>query len=79
LVHVFFGDDCRPMEVGRGTAMSTLLRLFSPEELKALDPRDLEILRITVPYVLSTDEDIRRILENRVREVLRRIQQIPSP
>jgi hypothetical protein len=59
--------------------MGDLLRLFSPEELKALDPRDLEILRITVPYVLSTDEDIRRTLENRVREVLRRIQQIPSP
>jgi hypothetical protein len=67
------------MEVGRGTAMGDLLRLFSPEELKALDPRDLEILRITVPYVLSTDEEIRIILERRVRDVLNRIQQIPSP
>jgi hypothetical protein len=59
--------------------MGDLLRLFRPEELKAIDPRDLEILKITVPYVLRTDEEIRIILERRVRDVLNRIQQIPSP
>lgn len=79
LVHVFSGGDCRPMEVGRGTAMGDLLRLLRPEELKDLDPKELEILKIAVAHVLRTDEEIRIILERRVRDVLARIKPPPSP
>jgi hypothetical protein len=67
------------MKVGRGAAMADLLRLFTPEELKALDPKDREILKLTLEHALRTDEGIRQILERRVRDVLARIRQIPSP
>jgi hypothetical protein len=59
--------------------MADLLRLLTPEELKALDPKDREILKLTLEHALRTDEGIRQILERRVREVLARIRQTPSP
>jgi hypothetical protein len=58
--------------------MADLLRLLTPEELRVLDPRDREILKLTLEHTLRTDEGIRQILERRVREVLARIKQTPA-
>lgn len=48
---------------------SQLTRIFSVEELKELDLKDIEILKATIANVLRSDEDVRRILERRLREV----------
>jgi hypothetical protein len=79
LVHVFFGGDCGPTKLERDTAMADLHRLFTLEELKDLDLRDLEILKTAITYVLRTDDEIRVILERRVRDVYNRLKQPPSP
>ncbi len=78
LVQVFFGGDCRPMKLERGTAMADLHRLFTLEELRDLDLRDLEILKTAITHVLRTDDEIRIILERRVRDVYNRLKQPPS-
>lgn len=46
-----------------------LTRIFSVQELKELDLKDIEILKATIANVLRSDEDVRRILERRLREV----------
>jgi len=48
---------------------SQLTRIFSVQELKELDLKDIEILKATIANVLRSDEDVRRILERRLREV----------
>jgi len=48
---------------------SQLPRIFSVQELKELDLKDIEILKATIANVLRSDEDVRRILERRLREV----------
>lgn len=48
---------------------SQLTRIFSVQELKELDLKDIEILKATIGNVLRSDEDVRRILERRLREV----------
>jgi hypothetical protein len=48
---------------------SQLTRIFSVQELKELDLKDIEILKATFANVLRSDEDVRRILERRLREV----------
>jgi hypothetical protein len=73
LVHVTFRHDCRPMKLERGTTMADLHRLFTLDELKDLDQKDLEILRTTIAYVLRTDDEIRVILRRRVRDVYNRL------
>jgi hypothetical protein len=68
------------MKVGRGNAMGAALhRLFTLEELKDLDLRDLEILKTAIVNVLRTDDEIRVILERRVRDVYNRLKQPPAP
>jgi hypothetical protein len=46
-----------------------LSRIFSVQELRALDLKDIEILKATITNVLRSDEEIRSILERRLREV----------
>jgi hypothetical protein len=58
--------------------MADLHRLFTLDELKDLDPKELEILRTTITYVLRTDDEIRVILERRVRDVYNRLKQPSS-
>jgi hypothetical protein len=67
------------VKLERGTTMADLHRLFTLEELKDLDLRDLEILRTAITYVLRTDDEIRVILERRVRDVYNRLKQPPPP
>jgi hypothetical protein len=52
-----------------------LSRLFSIEELKALDLKDIEILKASIANVLRTDDEIQRILETRMREVYARLRE----
>jgi hypothetical protein len=59
--------------------MADLHRLFTLEELKTLDLRDLEILKTSITYVLRTDDEIRVILERRVRDVFNRLMEGSSP
>jgi hypothetical protein len=66
------------MKLERGTTMADLHRLFTLDELKDLDQKDLEILRTAITYVLRTDDEIRVILERRVRDVYNRLRQPPS-
>jgi hypothetical protein len=87
LVHVFFCGDCHPVKLERGITMGDergptmgdLHRLFTLNELKDLDLRDLEILKTAITNVLHTDDEIRVILERRVRDVYNRLKQPPSP
>ena len=48
---------------------SQLTRIFSVQELKELDLKDIEILKATIANVRRSEEDVRRILERRLREV----------
>jgi hypothetical protein len=67
------------MKVGRGTAMGAQLpRLFTLDELKVLDIRDLEILKAVITNVLLTDDEIRVILAKRARDAYDRLRQPPS-
>jgi hypothetical protein len=67
------------MKSERGTAMADLHRIFTLEEIKALDLKELEIVRTAITYVLRTDDEIRVILERRVRDVLDRLREGGSP
>jgi hypothetical protein len=59
--------------------MGFLPRLFTLEEIRDMDLRDLEILRTAIQYVLRTDDEIRIILERRVREIHTRLKQTSPP
>jgi hypothetical protein len=67
------------MKVGRGSAMSMLHRVFSADQLKDLDLKDLEILKSAIRNVINTDDDIRDILVRRLQDVLNTLRPTPSP
>jgi hypothetical protein len=63
------------MKLGRGSAMGLLHmgllhRVFSADQLKDLDLKDLEILKSAIANVISTDDDILDILKSRLQSVL---------
>jgi hypothetical protein len=66
------------MGAERGPTMGDLHRLFTLDELKTLDLRDLELLKTAITNVLRTDDEIRVILERRARDVYNRLRQPPS-
>jgi hypothetical protein len=66
------------MKVGRGSAMGMLHRVFSADELKELDLKGLEILKSAIANVIRTDDDIKDILERRLRNVIDTLKQPPS-
>ena len=57
--------------------MGRLHQLFTLDELKGLDLRDIEILKTAIANVLRTDDEIRIILERRVRDVYNRLKEPP--
>jgi hypothetical protein len=59
--------------------MALLHQLFTLDELKGLELRDLELLETAIANALRTDPEIRVILERRVRDVYDRLRQPPSP
>ena len=58
--------------------MGRLHQLFTLDELKDLDLRDIEILKTAIANVLRTDDEIRIILERRVRDVYNRLKEPPA-
>ena len=58
--------------------MAMLHRVFSADELKELDLKGLEILKSAIRNVINTDDDIRDILERRLRNVIDTLKQPPS-
>jgi non-ribosomal peptide synthetase component F len=57
----------RSMRLGRNATMSLRHQLFSLEEHKSLDPKELEILRTAITNAIHTNEEIRAVLRRRVR------------
>ena len=55
-----------------------LARIFTVEELKALELKDIEILKAAMANVLRTDDEIRRILETRLRDVYAKLRARPD-
>lgn len=58
--------------------MGMLHRVFSADELKELDLKGLEILKSAIANVIRTDDDIRDILQRRLRDVIDTLKQPPS-
>ena len=77
---MFFRPRLSSYEGREGYRYGTILhRLFTLDELKDLDLKDIEILKTAIAHVLRTDDDIRTILARRMRDVLTRLKQPPSP
>ena len=47
------------------------------DQIGKLDDQDLAIIRVAMHYELYTSDEIRRILRDRVEQVLRRLGKIP--
>jgi hypothetical protein len=58
--------------------MGLLHQLFTLDELKRLDLKDIELLKTAISNAIRTDAEIRVLLERKVRDVYTRLQQDTS-
>ena len=58
--------------------MGLLHQLFTLDELKRLDLKDIELLKTAITNAIRTDAEIRVLLERKVRDVYTRLQQDTS-
>jgi hypothetical protein len=58
--------------------MELLHQLFTLDELKRLDLKDIELLKTAITNAIRTDAEIRVLLERKVRDVYTRLQQDTS-
>jgi hypothetical protein len=58
--------------------MGLLHQLFTVDELKRLDLKELELLKTAIRNAILTDAEIRVLLQRKVRDVYTRLQQDTS-
>jgi hypothetical protein len=70
---------CRSMSIGGGTSMALLHQLFDVDDLKDLDPKELEILKNAITHEIRTNRDIRNALLRKAHDVYRQLKSGTSP
>ena len=59
--------------------MAKLHQLFSTDELKALDSKELEILKDSIQNEIASSPEIRRLLRTKAHEVYSRLKPGSTP
>jgi hypothetical protein len=59
--------------------MALLHQFFSVDDLKDLDPKELEILKTAITHEIRTNQDIQRALLRKAHDVYRQLKSGTSP